>query len=208
MVEAVEDVHWPHMIPMEKAPDLIRDLVASRSGSPRQIVGITGPVGAGKSTLARELTRPAGIIVATDDYLPDYSDLPEHERDDPKHADLDALATHLAQLRLGMTVESPVWCFKEHRRVATRRIEPAMLIVCEGIHAFDPRVRQMLDVAVYVEAPADQRWRRWEAIERAGERGWGIERARQFFEGVAEPTFAHVSERWRASADVVVVNPG
>lgn len=161
-------------------------------------------MGAGKSTLAALLD---GLVVRTDDYLPNYNELPEHERDDPRHADLSALARHLADLRRGAEVDAPVWCFKTHRRIGVQRLSPRPLVVCEGIHALHPLVRSVLDVAVFVDAPTDDRWARWEAIEARGERGWGVERARAYFHGVAEPTFARAAAEYRASADLIVLNP-
>jgi hypothetical protein len=61
---------------------------------------------------------------------------------------------------------------------------------------------------VYVDAPAGERWRRWEHLERSGQRGWGVEVARRFFETVAEPTFHARAAEYRASADVIVSNDG
>lgn len=197
------EVEWKDCV------DAVRSLAAAaraavRGGRP-VLVGITGPVGSGKTTLADAL---GGCRVATDDYLPEYERLAEEERDDPRHADLDLLAAHLASLRAGRGVAAPVWCFHQHRRIGTRHVEPDTLIVCEGIFALERRVRTLLDVAVYVDAPASVRWARWERIEASGERGWGIQRAREYFERVAEPTFLRFAEEYRAAAHVIVRNEG
>lgn len=173
------------------------------------VVGITGPVGSGKSTLASRLAGPENAaVVATDHYLPDYEPLPEHERDEPRHADLALLAEHLEQLRAGRTVQRPVWCFLEHRRKGSEPVAAAPLVVCEGIFALREEIRDVLDVAVYVDAPPEIRWGRWERIEASGERGWGVERARRYFAGVAEPTFFRYAQEYRRAADIVVLNPG
>jgi len=169
----------------------------------RAIVGIAGPVGAGKSTLAERLTP---CVVRTDDYLPDYDTVAYPARDLPEHADLAGLASHLRALRRGLPVEIPTWSFKTHRRESARTLSPKALIACEGIHALHATVRPALDIAVYVDAPRDRRWARWEAIEAAGERGWGVEQARAYFDGVAEPTFLRFADEYRRAAHVIVVN--
>lgn len=190
--------------PWPDAPERIVRLLVERTGRRAGVVGIGGPVGAGKSTLASLL---GGLVVRTDDYLPDYDELPEHERDEPRNADLATLATHLADLSRGLEVDAPVWCFKTHRRVGVRRLSPRPVVVCEGIHALHPMVRPALDVAVFVDAPADERWARWESIELRGLRGWGVERARDYFQTVAEPTFARSAAEYLAGADLIVLNP-
>jgi uridine kinase len=53
------------------------------------VVGITGAVAAGKSTLARRIS---ACVVSTDHYLPDYDRTPEHLRDLPESSDLARLA--------------------------------------------------------------------------------------------------------------------
>ena len=193
----------------DEAPVALAELVCEagrgRPGGTAVVVGITGPVGSGKTTLARRL---GGTVVSTDHYLPDYAGLPEHERDEPRHADLSSLAGHLAALRTGEGIEMPEWCFQLHRRTGSRRVEPSGLVVCEGIFALHHAVRAHLDLAVFVEAGAATRWARWERIEASGERGWGVERARKYFLEVADPTFARHAGTYRRAADIVVVNDG
>lgn len=181
----------------------IRKLASARDRNP-VVVGITGAVASGKSTLA---VRVGGCVVPTDSYLPDYDGIPEAERDLPRHADIELLAQHLDELRANGRAMIPVWSFKTHRREGCRELAVrGGLIVVEGIHALDERVMDRLDVRVLVEASAPARWERWEAIEAAGERGWGVERARRYFDLVAEPTFAARAARLRAIADIVVWN--
>ncbi len=181
----------------------IREIAARLGPGSRVAMGITGPVGSGKTTLAEQL---GGTLVSTDHYLPDYHTLPEQERDEPGRADLPALAQHLNELKAGRVVEMPVWCFQSHRRVGARLVEPGELIVCEGIFALHATVRETLDLAVFVDAPRATRWARWEQIEAAGERGWGVERAKRYFAEVADPTFARHADTYRRVADIVVLN--
>ena len=169
------------------------------------VVGVTGPVGSGKSTLARNLS---DCVVGTDHYLPDYSKIEYMDRDLPRWADLDGMASDLARLREGLAAEIPVWSFQTHRREGTQRVEPRDVIVVEGIHALTPEVAGQMDLRVFVDAPTDTRWRRWEALEVSGERGWGVQAAREFFESVAEPTFARFASGYRDSAHYIVVNDG
>src|SRR3954452_17705642 len=93
-----------------------------------------------------------------------------------------------------------------HRREGYREVLPARLVACEGIHALHGSVVPHLDLKIFVEAPREVRWSRWEMLEASGQRGWGVEKAREFFEQVAEPTFATMADAYRGCADIVVVN--
>lgn len=192
------------IIDWAEAPARIAALVRGvRENRPVVVVGITGPVGAGKSSLARALSP---CVIRTDDYLPEYASTPMEQRDLPESSDLALLAGHLSDLRAGRDVHVPVWSFKTHRRQSERLVHPAPVAVCEGLHALHATVCGQIDVGVYVDAPPEVRRRRWEALERDGARGWGIERARAYFEQVAEPTFAAMAESYRRDSDLIVRN--
>jgi uridine kinase len=195
-------------VPFPIAAHAIRLAAASLAPAPlgparRAVIAITGPVGAGKSTLAAQLSP---CILSTDDYLPDYDAVAYHQRDLPEAADLPALARDLASLRDGHRTLVPVWSFQTHKREGTRPVEPADLIVCEGLHALHDSLACAVDLRVYVDAPRDLRWKRWEILESTGQRGWGVEVAKTFFDQVAEPTFERLSARHRESAHIIVVN--
>ena len=192
----------PILVEMHAASQVISDL-AEQCGRRPCVVGITGPVGAGKSFLARTLSP---CVISSDDYLPDYEAIPEAQRDLPELADYGSLGDDLASLKQGKPRAIPVWSFQSHRRESQRVVHPHDLIVCEGIHSFYQSVIESIDIKVFVEAPATVRWSRWEHLEITGERGWGVEVARNFFHTVADPTFERFAPAYRGLADVVVVN--
>ena len=190
----------PRTVSMEHAAQAIRALAGPTTPL---LVGITGPVGAGKTTLASRLSP---CIISTDHYLPDYDATPEHERDLPEKADLARLLADLTALRAGIETRIPQWSFHTHSRVGDKPITPHELIVVEGLHALHPTHAHALDIRVFVEAPAPVRLERWEHIARTGQRGWGIEETRSFFHAVAEPTFHRHADAYRASAHLIVIN--
>lgn len=197
--------HTPETIPWHDAPGRIAARLAGR----RAVVGITGPAGAGKSTLAGLVgAGSGGVVISTDEYLPDYDLVAEADRDLPEHADLPLLATHLRLLRSGEAADIPVWSFHEHKRVDSRRVEPfaAGVVIVEGLFALHPSLGDAVDLRVFVEADPSVRWARWEAIETRGERGMGVEAARAFFHTVADPTYARFAPAYRAAADLIVTN--
>ena len=153
---------------------------------PIAVVGITGPMASGKSTLAALV---GGLVLSTDRYLPDYASLPEHAWDLPGSSDLLRLAADLAALRDGRPARVPVWSFHSHSRTGEELVHPRPVVVVEGLHALHASLHAHLDVTVAVDAPRDVRWSRCEARERRGERGWPLEQVRRFFAEVAEPTF-------------------
>ncbi len=202
-----------HMLFEEAPARLWGAAVSHLSRQASVVIGITGPVGSGKSTLARLLHACVpegwrGPIIATDDYLPDYEGISPLERDLPEHADLAGLARDLALLKAGRPASVPVWSFKSHRREGVREVGPSTVVICEGIHALHAIPRAQVDLRVFVDAPRDVRWSRWEAIERLGERGFGVEAARVHFDTIAEPTFERRAEEYRGQAHVVVLNHG
>lgn len=196
------------MLEWASAPGAIASMVAGRTGGP-VVIGVGGPVGAGKSALAARL---GGCVLATDDYLPDYEVVEYERRDLPESADFARLARDLASLRAGRPTRVPVWSFQTHRREGEREVTPPPLgtresvIVVEGIHALHGSIRGVLDLAVFVAAGRGVRWERWAHLERTGVRGWGEVVAREYFDRVAEPTFARYHEEYLASSHVVVLN--
>jgi uridine kinase len=187
---------------MEHAAIAVRNLIPRGR---RTIVGITGPVGAGKSTLAARLS---ACVISTDHYLPDYDTTPEPERDLPERSDLARLLADLHSLRAGLPTRIPQWSFHTHSRVGELEVHPHDLIVVEGLHALHETHAPGLDIRVFVDAPAAIRWARWENLALTGQRGWGVDETRTFFNTVAEPTFQARAQMYRSSAHIVVVNDG
>lgn len=192
--------------PPAYAVDLARERLAPtlRVGLP-VLVGVTGPQGAGKSTIARRLAASLdAIILHTDDYQPDFDRIPVPERDEPRHADLDRLEANLLDLAAGRPTSVPSWCFRTHRRIGERPVGPARTIVAEGLHALNPRIAPLLHLRLLVDAPAEVRLRR--VLERERERGWTPEQATEHFRTVAEPIFDRLRPTYLASADLVIDN--
>ena len=171
----------------------------------RVVIGITGPVGAGKSTLAAQLS---SCVIATDHYFPNYDVTPEHLRDVPEYSDLPRLASDLAARRRGEDVTIPAWSFVSHSREGYQRVQGAPIVVCEGIHALHEIPRAHLDISIYVDAPSTVRWSRWEALELSGVRQLGVEQARAFFHEFAEPIFGRFAGGYKSAARFIVVNDG
>ena len=132
------------------------------------LIGIGGGTGSGKTSVASALTREYGrdevMLIEQDSYYIDQSNLPFEERekrnfDHPDSVDFKLMKEQLTELLRGNPVELPVYDFTAHmRKRETRHIEKHHIIIIEGILAlFDPDIRKMMDIKIYVETDDDIR---------------------------------------------------
>jgi uridine kinase len=187
------------------------------SGRP-YVVGIAGGTGSGKTTVAERLAdaMPRGrcVTIDHDAYYHDQRHLSPEDRaavnyDHPAALDSALLASHLRELRNGRTVEIPIYDFATHtRRAETRRVEPARVIIVEGILVFaEPALREQMDIKIFVDTDSDIRLMR--RIRRdLEERGRTFQSVRdQYYATVRPMHIEHVepSKRW---ADLIVPEGG
>ena len=182
------------------------------------VVGIAGGTGSGKTTVAHKLAAamPSGrcVTIEHDAYYRDQQHLTPDERarvnyDHPDSLESSLLARHLRELRAGRGVDVPIYDFATHtRRTETRRVEPARVIIVEGILVFtDAAIREQLDIKIFVDTDADIRLIR--RIRRDLEqRGRSFQSVRdQYYATVRPMHLEHVepSKRW---ADLIVPEGG
>ena len=182
------------------------------------IVGIAGGTGSGKTTVAHKLAAamPAGRCgtIEHDAYYRDQSHLSRAERetinyDHPAALDSALLAEHLCALRGGRAVDVPIYDFATHtRRTETRRVEPAPVVIVEGILVFaEAALREQMDVKIFVDTDPDIRLMR--RIRRDLEqRGRTFQSVRdQYYATVRPMHLEHVepTKRW---ADLIVPEGG
>jgi len=181
-------------------------------------MGIAGGTGSGKTTVAANLVQgvPSGaaVLVDHDAYYRDRSRLPRAERervnyDHPDAIETELLVAHLAELRAGRGVDVPQYDFREHaRRPETRRVEPAPVVMVEGILVLaDERLRAQLDLKLFVDTDADIRLMR--RLSRDMElRGRTFAQVRdQYFDSVRPMHLAFV-EPSKRFADLIVPEGG
>jgi len=182
------------------------------------IVGIAGGTGSGKTTVAHKLAAamPAGrcVTIEHDAYYRDQSHLSRAERetinyDHPASLDSALLAEHLQAVRAGRAVDVPIYDFATHtRRAETRRVEPAPVVIVEGILVFaEAALREQMDVKIFVDTDPDIRLMR--RIRRDLEqRGRTFQSVRdQYYATVRPMHIEHVepTKRW---ADLIVPEGG
>jgi uridine kinase len=134
------------------------------------VIGIAGGTGSGKTTLARAISARLAshkpLLLHQDSYYKDTGVLTEDEKartnfDHPDAFDTPLLVEHLAALKAGRAVHHPVYDFSRHARTGYARVEPAAVILLEGILILsEPALRAIIDVPIFVETPDDIRFMR------------------------------------------------
>ncbi len=182
------------------------------------VVGVAGGTGSGKSTVAERIVQalpPEHVgIIQYDNYYRDRAELSYEERcklnfDHPDSLETELLIEHLAKLKAGDAIDTPVYDFKRHRRSEeTERVEPRRVIVVEGILVFvEPRLREQLDLKLFVDTPPDIRvFRR---IRRDLEhRGRTFASIREQYYATVRPMHLQFVEPSKAYADLIIPEGG
>lgn len=175
-------------------------------------IGIAGGTGAGKTTVARQITDgvESVCVLPLDNYYRDRSSLSPEERarvnyDHPDAFDWPLVREHLDALAAGEAVEMPQYDFERHVRTdETVHVAPGAVVVVEGILAlYDEAVRDRLDLQLYVETDADVRVLR--RIERdVEERGRNLEGVIEQYLTTVKPMHEQFVQPTKRDADLII----
>lgn len=181
------------------------------------IIGIAGGTGSGKTTITKRLAErfgPAVTVIFHDNYYRRLDHLSLEERakvnyDHPDAFETDLLIRHLQQLRQGRAVPCPVYDYTKHNRsdqVIT--VRPAPVVVVEGILIFaDPRLRELMDVKIFVDTDADVRILR-RVVRDVKKRGRTLDSVVQQYLTTVKPMHEEFVEPSKRRADIIVPEGG
>ena len=180
-------------------------------------IGITGGTGSGKSTIAKEIYRQFGedciAMIEQDSYYKDQSHLSMEDRvktnyDHPNAFDNNLLVSHLESLLNGHSIQKPSYDFSIHNRIEdTTKVEPKEIVIVEGILILeDPRIRELLDIKIYVDTDADVRIIRM--VRDINERGRTMESVINQYLNVVKPMHNQFTEPTKKFADIIIPEGG
>lgn len=132
-----------------------------------KIIGITGGSGSGKSTVVKRIKEryPNAVLIEQDNYYKSASfvnnnNITAYNFDHPDAFDMDLLLSNIRDLKSGKSCRMPQYDFVHHtRRDEYITVEPSSIIIIDGLMVFyDERIRDMLDLKLYVDTPSDIRF--------------------------------------------------
>lgn len=177
------------------------------------IIGIAGGTGSGKSTFTNRLKAYFGddvTVIYHDNYYRRQVGIPLEERrkvnyDHPDALETELLVEHLEKLKKGEPVQCPVYDYAQHNRSdQVVEIKPNKIILIEGILLLaDSRIREFLDIKIFVDADADERILR-RIVRDVKERGRQIEDIIDQYLTTVKPMHSLYVEPTKALADIVI----
>jgi uridine kinase len=182
------------------------------------IFSVAGGTGSGKTTVARQILQRIGqehiAYVPHDAYYKHQSNLSLEERrrtnyDHPDSLETSLMIKQVKQLVAGQAVDIPVYDFTVHLRTSeTRRVEPAPIVLVEGILIFaEPELRRLFDVKIYVDTDPDIRLIR--RLQRdVQERGRTFESVIKQYMTTVRPMHVEFVEPSKRFADVIIPEGG
>jgi uridine kinase len=140
-------------------------LIDERRASGRLIVAIDGAGGAGKSTLARgiddALPGCVSIIRCDDFYCPLSGAALSSQEAYENYFDWRRLRDDtLIPLRNGQPARYQRYDWSTDRLAEWIDVEPREIVLVEGVFSTRPELRAIIDVAIFIETPRDERIRR------------------------------------------------
>lgn len=181
-------------------------------------IGISGGSGSGKSTVVDELIKrlPAETVtvIPQDSYYWDNGHRSHEEKlainfDHPDAIEWDLLISQLNELKEKRSIKMPLYTYATCARSdKTRTVKPGKIIVVEGILILtEPRLRNLLDIKVFVDADADDRLMR--IIRRdIEERGRTFDQGMRHYERFVKPMHLQFIEPSKRFADIIVPQGG
>jgi uridine kinase len=182
------------------------------------IIGISGGTGSGKTTVAQKIIASVGadsvIYLQQDAYYRNLGDMPLELRhkvnfDHPDAIDISLMMNHMEALRAGESIEQPTYDYATHsRRAATIHVEPRPVIIVEGILVFfDPQMRQLMDLKIFVDCAADIRFIR--RLDRdVHERGRSLDSIISQYQTTVRPMHLQFVEPSKRYADIIIPEGG
>lgn len=181
-------------------------------------IGITGGSGSGKTTIVNkifsEVPEKSIAIIEQDSYYKDQSHLSFEDRcktnyDHPFAFDTDLLIEHIELLKNGHAIEKPLYDYEIHnRKKETMLIEPKEIIIIEGLLVFyDERIRNLLDMKIFVDTDADLRLIR-RIIRDINERARTVDSVIAQYINTVRPAHEQFIEPTKKYADIIVTEGG
>jgi len=182
------------------------------------IIGVAGGTASGKTTVSRKIVEQIGperlAYIEHDAYYRDLSHLPLEQRrefnfDHPDALEDELLIAHLETLLQGQPVQIPVYDFATYVRTdRLERIEPKRVILVAGILIFvNKTLREMMDIKIYVDAPADLRFIR-RLMRDLSERDRTVENVIDQYLQTVRPMHLEFVEPSKRYADVIIPRGG
>lgn len=182
------------------------------------VIGVTGGSGSGKTTVSRTIFEKFSdlsiLLLEQDYYYKDQSHLPFEERlktnyDHPFAFDNDRFISDLESLIAYNSIDQPVYDYAKHTRSdQTIHREPKEVIIVEGILILeDERLRELMDIKVYVDTDDDIRIIR--RIKRdIEERGRTLDSVIHQYLSVVKPMHHQFVEPTKKFADIIIPEGG
>ena len=205
-------------MPETLAPRAVNTARHNHSHTGSHLIGICGGSGLGKTLVARSVESALGaqnvLLMEQDSYYRDLAHLSFEDRhkvnfDHPSAFDNDLLIDHLHDLLAGRAVRMPEYDYAHHTRSTQYRdILPRVVILLDGILVFeDHRLRDLMDIRVYVDTDADIRLAR--RIRRdISERGRTLEAVLEQYETQVRPMHEQFVEPFKRFADIIIPQGG
>lgn len=182
------------------------------------LIGVTGGSGSGKTTVSKAIydsfPNKSLLILQQDAYYNDQSDMSMEERkkvnyDHPNAFDNNLLLNHLNKLLNYESIEKPVYDYTKFTRSAeTVHQDPKDVIILEGVLILDdPRLRDLMDIKVYVDTDDDVRLIR-RILRDIKERGRTLDMVVSQYMATVKPMFHEFIEPTKRYADVIVPEGG
>lgn len=182
------------------------------------VIGVAGGTGSGKTSVTRSIfqqfTDKTILMVEQDFYYKDQSHLPFEERlktnyDHPLAFDNDLLIEHIEKLLNHESIEKPVYDYKLHTRSdEVVHVDSKDVIILEGIMVLeDDRLRDLMDIKVFVDTDADVRIIR-RLLRDINERGRTIDSVIDQYINVVRPMHLQFVEPTKRYADIIIPEGG
>ena len=182
------------------------------------VIGLAGGSGSGKTTVVNRIVESLGgdhvTVLDHDRYYRDHPELRLEERaalnyDHPDSLETGLMVRHVEALKSGEGIDAPVYDFTRHARSATtERFEPRKALIVEGILVLaDKRLRELMDIKIFVDADDDIRFiRRLERDTTA--RGRTVQSVIDQYLATVKPMHLEFVEPAKRYADVIIPQGG
>lgn len=182
------------------------------------VIGVAGGSGSGKTTVAKAIYEHfqghSILMLEQDYYYKDQSHLPFEERlktnyDHPLAFDNDLLIEHIEKLLSYEAIEKPVYDYKLHTRSdEVINVEPMNVIILEGMLVLeDERLRDLMDIKLYVDTDADIRIIR-RIVRDINERGRTVDSVIEQYVNTVRPMHNQFIEPTKRYADIIIPEGG